>query len=80
MTNWTDSTKLLTIINTTNSGFKVLLEQDINTNYKSVLYIEFFDTKRKAVNKYNKLIEQHNPQIDTFNWASLRDRRLTYRG
>ncbi len=73
-------TKLLTIVNTTNSGYKVLLEQDINTDYKSVLYIDFFDTKRKAVNKYNKLIEQHNPKIDTYNWLVLRDKRITYNG
>ena len=71
-------TKLLTISNTINSGYKVLLEQDINTDYKSVLYIDFFDTKRKAVNKYNKLIEQHNPKIEAYNWLVLRDKRMTY--
>lgn len=71
-------TKLLTISNTINSGYKVLLEQDINTDYKSVLYIDFFDTKRKAVNKYNKLIEQHNPKIEVYNWLVLRDKRMTY--
>lgn len=47
--------KTLTMKKTTNSGYQVVLKQDVDTEYESILEVEFFDTKRKAVNFAKKL-------------------------
>ena len=42
--------KTLTIKKTTHNGYQVVLKQDVDTDYESVLEVEFFDTKRKVKN------------------------------
>tara|TARA_B000000475_G_scaffold250456_1_gene226740 strand:+ start:1551 stop:1715 length:165 start_codon:yes stop_codon:yes gene_type:complete len=47
--------KTLTIKKTTHNGYQVVLKQDVDTDYESVLEVEFFDTKRKVKNFISKL-------------------------
>jgi hypothetical protein len=51
-------TKTLNITETSNSGFSVVLKQDVNTEYESVLFVEFFSTMRKAENCAKKLTKE----------------------
>jgi len=47
--------KILTIKKTTHNGYQVVLKQDVDTDYESILEVEFFDTKRKVKNFVSKL-------------------------
>jgi len=53
--------KTLTMKKTTNDLYQVVLKQDVNTEYESVLFVDFFNTKRKAENFFKKLIKEHMP-------------------
>ena len=49
--------KTLEIKKTTHNGYQVVLKQDVDTDYESVLEVEFFDTKRKVKNFISKLVK-----------------------
>lgn len=50
--------KTLTMKQTTNNGYQVVLKQDVNTEYESVLFVDFYPTKKRAENAVKKLEKQ----------------------
>jgi|TARA_R100000781_G_C3970901_1_gene90121 hypothetical protein len=50
--------KTLTMKQTTHNGYQVVLKQDVNTEYESVLFVDFYPTKKRAENAVKKLEKQ----------------------
>jgi hypothetical protein len=60
--------KTLTMKKTTNDLYQVVLKQDVNTEYESVLFVDFYELKKHAEYFMKKLTKEHTP-ADIQRWC-----------
>lgn len=68
--------KTLAIKSTPHNGYQVVLKQDVDTEYESILEVEFFDTKRKVKNfvkKLTKIYDRGDMLVSNESVATLKE-------